>query len=302
MPMLNRFNVERSIGVVILGVILSLAGCDTSGPDASSQAPSGAGDVAVSAAQQPAASEASPLAAQQAVISERLPYGEVDDKLVYGHFVFPADMIDPLPAVIVIHDGWGLNDSVRSQADRLAAEGFIVLAVDLFSGETATSVSVANQYMRRVVENPEIAQENMRKAYEFVSGVAGAPQVASLGWGFGGGWALDTAMLFPEDLDAAVIYYTQVRTDAEELQLLNIPILAHFGNSDKGISMASVRSFEDALERLRKNYDFQIYPGVGQGFADPGAPGYNANAAEKAWQTTLAFLDQNLSAPAEELE
>jgi len=301
--MLNRFNFERSIGIVILGVVLSLAGCDTSGSGASSaQDPIQAVDVAATAEQQGAASEAVQTAPQQPVISERLPYGEVDDQLVYGHFVFPADMIDPLPAVIVIHDWWGLNDSVRSLADRLAAEGFIVLAVDLFSGETAASVGAANQHMLRVVENPEIAQENIRKAYEFVSGIAGAPQVAALGWGFGGGWALDTAMLFPEDLDAAVIYYPQVRADAEELRPINVPILAHFGNSDKGIPMASVREFEDALERLRKNYDLQIYAGVGQGFADPGAAGYNAKAAEKAWQTTLEFLNQNMSVPAAELE
>ena len=301
--MLNRFNFAGSIVVVILGVVLSLTGCDTSGSGASSAPdPTAAVDNPATAEHQAAASEAVQTAPQQAVISERLPYGEVDDKLVYGHFVFPADMIDPLPAVIVIHDWWGLNDSVRSLADRLAAEGFIVLAIDLFSGKTATSVGAANQHMLGVVENPEIAQENIRKAYEFVSGVAAAPQVATLGWGFGGSWALNTAVLFPEDLDATIIYYTPVRTDAEELRLINVPILAHFGNSDKGIPMASVRDFEDALERLRKNYDFQIYPGVGQGFADPGVADYNAEAAEKAWQSTLEFLNRNLSASAEELE
>ena len=305
--MLNRFNFERSIGAVVLGMVLLVAGCDTGGSGSSSmQGRAEADSVAATAAQQAeqatAVSDAAQIALQQAVISERLPYGEVHDQLVYGHFVFPADMVEPLPAVIVIHDWWGLNDSVRTRADRLAAEGFIVLAVDLFAGETATSVGAANQHMLRVVENPEIAQENISKAYDFLNGVAGAPRIASLGWGFGGSWALNTALLFVDDLDAAVLYYAPISIDEEELRTINVPILGHFGSSDKGISVATVRNFEDALERLRKNYDIRIYPGAGQGFADPGGDSYNAKAEEQAWQATLEFFSRNLSTAAADVE
>lgn len=300
MLMSNRFNFVRSFIAVILGMALLVAGCDA-GNSGSSPADGQANPGAVAEAARNAAnaaadaSENASTSPQQAVISERLPYGEVDDQLVYGHFVFPADMIEPLPAVIVIHEWWGLNDSVRAQADRLAAEGYIVLAIDLYGGEIATSVGAARQYMLRVIENPEIAQENIQKAYEFVSEVAGAPQTGSMGWGFGGGWSLKTALLFPDELDAVVIYYGQVTTDAEELRLLNVPILAHFGGSDKSISVGSVRNFEDSLERLRKNYDIRVYPGAEQSFADPMGGTYNAKAAEQAWTSTLEFLGRNLS-------
>ena len=232
------------------------------------------------------------------VVSERLPYAEVDDELVYGHFAFPEDMVEPLPAVIMIHEWWGLNDNIRAMADRLAGEGYIVLAVDMFGGSTATSPEQARQQMMNVVENPAAANENLRQAYEFVGQTAGAPRIGSLGWCFGGGWSLNAAMLFPEDLDAAVIYYGQVTDDVEKLLPVSAPILGLFGAADKGIPVESVRSFEAALNRLRKNHTIHIYPGADHAFANPTGNAYDADAAEDAWQKTLEFLDLHLSVDA----
>ena len=74
-------------------------------------------------------------AARRAVLIETLPYAEIDDQLVYGYLSFPADMFDPLPAIIVIHDQWGLDEPIREITRRLAADGFIVVAIDLFGGK-----------------------------------------------------------------------------------------------------------------------------------------------------------------------
>ena len=240
------------------------------------------------------ASEAAKVAPRRPITSERLAYAEVENELVYGHFAFPADMVEPLPAVIVIHEWWGLNDNVRAMADRLAGEGYIVFAVDLYGGEVADSAEGARQLMLSVVENPDRAAENIRKAYDFVNTTAGAPKVGSLGWCFGGGWSLNTAMLFPDELDASVIYYGQVTDDEERLRAINVPILGLFGADDTGISVESVQQFEAALERLRKNYEIQIYPGAGHAFANPTGRNYNADVAEDAWKRTLEFFGQNL--------
>lgn len=240
------------------------------------------------------------IAPRRDVVSERLPYAEVDEELVYGHFVFPADMIEPLPAVIVIHEWWGLNDNVRAMAERISGEGYIVLAVDLFGGATATTAEQARQQMLAVVENPDPAVENIRQAFEFVNTTAGAPRIGSLGWCFGGGWSLNTAMLFPDDLDASVIYYGQVTDDESKLHDINAPILGLFGAEDKGITVASVKSFEAALERLRKNYEIHIYPGAGHAFANPTGKAYNAEAADDAWQRTLEFLHRHLAVEVDE--
>ena len=148
--------------------------------------------------------------------------------------------------------------------------------------------------MLKVVENPEQARGNIRQAYEFVSGTAGAPRVGSLGWDFGGGWSLNTAMLFPDDLDAAVIVYGQVTSDAEALRPLDVPLLGLFAANDRSVSPASVREFEQALERLLKNYEIHVYPDVDNSFADPGSNNYNRAAADDAWQRTLDFLNRHL--------
>ncbi|MDH3276340.1 MAG: dienelactone hydrolase family protein, partial [Gammaproteobacteria bacterium] len=95
-------------------------------------------------------SAAAEIAPAQAVISEKLPYAELGDTLVYGYFVAPADMFEPLPAVIMIHEWWGLNDNIRAMADRLAGEGYIVLAVDLYGGKVAKNIAEARQFMLSV--------------------------------------------------------------------------------------------------------------------------------------------------------
>ena len=86
--------------------------------------------------------------AARAVVAETLAYAEVDDRLVKGHFVFPENMVDPLPAVILIHEWWGLDNVTRNIADRIASEGFIVLAIDLYGSETAIGAIVDQRLLR----------------------------------------------------------------------------------------------------------------------------------------------------------
>ena len=246
-------------------------------------------------------SEAANLAPARAVFADdHLAYADVRDELSYGHFVIPADMVDPFPAILVIHEWWGLNDGVRAMADRLASLGYIVLAVDLFGGATASTPAAARELMLKVVENPDSATENIRQAYQFLRDTAGAPRIASLGWGFGGGWSLNTALLFPDDLDAAVIYYGQVTDNETKLDPLNVPILGIFAAQDRAVPVKSVQGFEQASENLGKNYEIKIYPEVGHAFANPTGRNYNPEAADKAWEQTIAFLDNHLAATAEE--
>lgn len=241
-------------------------------------------------------SPAANLKPQRAVVSETLPYAEVDDQLVRGYFVFPADMVDPLPAIIVIHEWWGLNDGVRAMADRLAGEGYIVLAVDLYGGKMADTPADARELMLSVVENQEFAESNIRQAYDWLQSTAGAPRIGSLGWCFGGGWSLNTALLFPDDLDAAVIYYGQVIDDEAVLAPLNVPILGLFAADDRGIKVESVQAFAAAMDKLDKNFEVEIFPNVGHAFANPTGNNYNAAAAEIAWIRVLSFLRLHLGA------
>lgn len=286
-PTLSRVFVAVCLG----SLLLQGCGANDSGQSAGEAAPEAAPTTRSPTDGQPAVAS---TYQERDVISENMPYAELDDELVYGYFVAPADMFEPLPAVIMIHEWWGLNDDVRAQADRLAAAGYIVFAVDLFGGKTATTPSSARELMLTVVEDPESANENLLSAYRFVSETAGAPAVAALGWRFGGIWSLNAAMLLPDELDAAVIYYGQVSADEEKLLPVNVPILGLFAADDISVKKASVEAFRDALERLRKDYEIQIYEGVRQGFANEDATNYDRNAATDAWQRSLNFLQRHL--------
>lgn len=242
-----------------------------------------------------AASPAVDLAPARPVISQTMAYTEYKEELIYGYFSAPADMFEPLPAVIMIHEWWGLNDNIRAMADRLAGEGYIVFAVDLFNGKVASTPGEARVLMAQAIEDPEAANQNIRAAFKFVNETAGAPRTGVIGWCFGGGWSLNTARLFPEELDASVIYYGQVTDDEEALRPIGAPILGLFGADDSGIKVDSVRAFETSLGRLRKNFEIHIYPGVGHAFANPTGTNYNAAAAEDAWRRTLEFFARHLS-------
>jgi carboxymethylenebutenolidase len=290
-------------GVIgLISILSTLAACERGSRDEAATDPAAQQNVDAMSREHAddsgTPSAAAAILAQRAVVAETLPYAEVDEELVYGHFVFPSDMVDPLPGLIVVHEWWGLNDGVRAMADRLAAEGYIVLAVDLFGGKTAEFSPDARELMLAALQKPEFAEENLRQAYEFIRDTGGAPRIGSLGWCFGGAWALNTALLFPDDLDAAVIYYGQVPGDEERLAPLNVPILGLFAEDDRGIPVASVRTFGQALENLGKVYEIEIYPDVGHAFANPSGNNYNADVAEQAWDRTVAFLRNHLAAGA----
>ena len=277
---------------------LSLAACEVETEATDAAAAARANVDAMSREHANDTAEPSPAAGfapSRPVVSQTMAYTEHKDELVYGYFAAPADMFEPLPAVIMIHEWWGLNDNIRAMADRLAGEGYIVFAVDMFRGKVASSPGEARVLMMEAIEDPDSGKANIRAAFDFVGNTAGAPRIGSIGWCFGGGWSLGAAQLFPEELDASVIYYGQVTDDEDALRPIGAPILGFFGAEDTGIKVASVEAFRASLQRLRKNYEVHIYPGVGHAFANPTGTNYDAAAAEDAWRRTLKFLDLHLS-------
>ena len=294
--MLETNRLRRAI---LASLLIAVSACDQTGPNTTDSERQAGRDTVDAMSREHANDSISPSDAAMieptvSVDSEILAYADVDDELVYGYLAYPSGMTEPLPAIIMIHEWWGLNDNIRAMANRLAAEGYMVLAVDLYGGETATSAGTARVKMLEVVENSQQAKENLRQAVGFLN-IAGAPAIASLGWCFGGGWSLNSAMLFPEELDATVIFYGQVTNDDEKLRVLDSPLLGFFGGADRGISVDSVNAFEAALQRLRKDHEIHIYPNVGHAFANPTGNNYNRDAAEDAWNRTLEFLARNLS-------
>jgi carboxymethylenebutenolidase len=198
----------------------------------------------------------------------------------------------PLPGIIVIHEWWGLNDNIRSMAEQLAGEGYRALAVDLYEGASASTPDEAQSLMRASMEKSGELAENLKQAYAYLSD--GGQKVGTIGWCFGGGWSLQTALALPEDVDATVIYYGRIVTDKAELEKLSMPILGIFGAADEGIPVESVKGFEVALKELGKNASVHIYEGADHAFANPSGQNYQAEPAKDAWQKTLAFFSEHL--------
>lgn len=230
------------------------------------------------------------------VTTESVAYVTIDGQEIKGYYAHPEAASEPLPAIIAIHEWWGLNENIEAMARRLAGEGYQVLAVDLYNGKTAETPEVAKQLVQEVAQNPLAANANLTKAYHYLTAEKQAPKIASIGWCFGGSWSLETALLFPQELDAAVIYYGGQVGEAsrEDLATLAMPILGIFGSKDDSIPVATVKKLETTLQDLGKEAEFQIYDDAGHAFANPSGQNYLPEAAEQAWTETIAFLNKNL--------
>lgn len=280
------------------GVVLLLAGCGPrSAPEPAPRTPDtehveamarehAHDDAGANAAAQPPA---------QDVVTRMVSYASVAGQPINGYLARPMETGgQPLPAILVIHEWWGLNDNVRMMTRRLAGEGYTALAVDLYGGRAAEEPQAARALMMGVTQNPEPAVENLRQAAAWLRREERAPKLATLGWCFGGGWSLRAGLALPEQVDAVVIYYGQPISDPERLRPLDAPVLGLFGAEDAGIPVAEVRSMESALAALGKPATIQVYEGADHGFANPSGRAYNAAAADDAWRRTTAFLAQHL--------
>lgn len=230
-----------------------------------------------------------------AVTGTTVSYGTVSGTPIQGYLVKPRKARGRLPGLIVIHEWWGLNDNVRDEAARLAAEGYVVLAVDLYGGRTASQPPDAMKLIQQLTANPAPAEENLRAAYAYLDKVEKAPRIGTLGWCLGGRWSLRSALLLPDQVDATVIYYGTVKADEAELARLQMPILGLFASKDRVVPAATVTAFEVTMQRLGKDVEIHMYEGADHGFANPSGTVYQAAAAEDAWRRTTAFLDEHLA-------
>jgi carboxymethylenebutenolidase len=285
----ERMSGKRAIVAAVAALFVC---CGTTPRDdyADRMAAEHAGDRPVAAAAEGAGTEGD-------LVTGDVSYGTLDGAPVVGYLARPADKATELPGVIVIHEWWGLNDNIRSMTRELAAHGYAALAVDLYRTEPASDPDRARELMTAAMEREGDIEANLRQAYDYLATEIRAPRIGVIGWCFGGGWSLRTALMLPDEIDAAVIYYGRLVTDRDRLAKLKMPILGIFGGADQGIPVDSVRKFESVLTELGKDAEIHVYDGAGHAFANPSGTRYVRDAAEDAWAKTLAFLDRHLRAP-----
>ena len=200
------------------------------------------------------------------------------------------------PALIVIQEWWGVDDWIRSQADRFAQQGYVTLAVDLYRGKVAGSMEEAHELSRGLPEDRVMA--DLKAGIDYLSQRPDVdPQrIGVVGWCLGGGYALALATSDPRP-KATVINYGRLVTDRDALTKIRGPILGNFGGADRGIPAEDVKKFGQELTKYGKLGDIKIYDGAGHAFMNPNnKQGYNAAAAQDATARIDGFFDRNLRA------
>ncbi len=234
------------------------------------------------------------LLALSAVAAESHPVSYPSGNETVHAMLYKPSGNGPFPALVVIHEWWGLNDWVKQRADTYAQLGYVALAIDLYRGQVATTPDEAHEIMRGVPEDR--AQRDLLAATAYLRSLntVNPKRVGAIGWCMGGGYALDLAVADPK-LKVAVINSGHLATDDATLKKIHAAILGIFGGQDRGIPPANVKKFEKQMNALNKKVEIHIFPDAGHAFENPNnQQGYRKEDAEQAERITEEFLAKNL--------
>lgn len=236
--------------------------------------------------------------AQRVTDLTNVTYSGPNGVTLHGYLARPTGN-GPHPAVLMIHEFYGLNRDVIKKANLLADQGYVVLAADSYRGQTTALIPRAI-FLTVTTPQDRIASD-LDAAFRYLSTVQGvdALRVGAVGFCFGGTQVMKMGTR-NGDLAAAVIFYgSGPITDPAALGVMGRrgPVLGIYGEQDQGIPLAEVRGFELAMQARGVPHRVTVYPGVGHAFvtsASLAQPG----AAQQAWGEMLAFLAQNLKGQA----
>ncbi|RPI25410.1 MAG: dienelactone hydrolase family protein [Chloroflexota bacterium] len=217
----------------------------------------------------------------------RYPY---EATYAQGYLAEPASGAGP--GVIVLHAWWGLNDFFKEICDRLAKEGFLVLAPDMYNGKVVKTVEEADQAVGSIDgrENRSrlVAAVDYLKAHPMHQG----DDIGVIGFSMGGAWALLLSTLYPHAIAAVVVFYA---TGEGDFSAARAAYLGHFAPNDEWEPDESVQQLEAALRRAGRDVKFYIYPDTKHWFFEEDRPeSYDKSSAFLAWERSLDFLRKHL--------
>ena len=209
-----------------------------------------------------------------------------------GYLARPAS---PGAGVVVIQEWWGLDDHIKAVADRLAAEGFVALAPDLYHGTVTKSPDEAQKLLMAL--DIARAEKDLRGAIRFlVEQTAGT--VGTVGFCMGGTLSLYAACANGADVRACVMFYGGHPKAPFDFDGLRAPVLGHWAEDDPGAN-ANAANVEAALRQRGKPFEFHRYPGTRHAFFnDTRRQVHDPDASALAWQRTIAFFRAQLAPPA----
>jgi carboxymethylenebutenolidase len=200
---------------------------------------------------------------------------------------------DSYPALVAIQEWWGLVPHIKDVVERLARQGYVALAPDLYHGQVAEEPDEARKLAMELDRQRAVAEITSAVYYLQSLSFVAPKKIGVVGWCMGGSLAISTAAQSAE-IGAAVVFYGAPR-DLSTVANIRAPLLGLYGENDHGIPAETVHALKTTLQKYGVPHEIHIYPGVGHAFFNDSRPHiYDPAAAQDAWQRTLAWFAKHL--------
>lgn len=226
-----------------------------------------------------------------------------DGTLLRGYVAYDQNQKGKRPAIVVVHEWWGLNDYAKMRARKLAELGYIAIAADIFGdGKTAANPQEAQDLTKPFYQNPALAKTRLDAAIKKIKEYSETDpsNVAAIGYCFGGSVVLNSAKL-GSDVKGVVSFHGGLAGVPADKALLKAKILVCHGGSDKFISQNDIDTFKHQLDSIGSVYSFKVYPNATHAFTNPDATEtgkkfnmpieYNAEADKNSWNDMKDFFN-----------
>jgi carboxymethylenebutenolidase len=176
---------------------------------------------------------------------------------------------------------------------RLAREGYVALAVDLFDGKTLKNLEEGRRFREQFTQEKMLADLNGGHSYLKTLKNVNPTCIGSIGFCMGGGFSLLLACKNPE-IAAAVVFYGRNPTPIDLLKNLQCPLLGNYAGADHAMSEADIKLLQETLTKYGKTFDIKTYPGAPHAFFNDSRESYRPDAAKDSWERTLKFFGKYL--------
>ncbi len=229
---------------------------------------------------------------------------KLDTTIMNGYIVYDENVQGKRPAVLVVHEWWGMNEYVKMRARKLAELGYIAMAVDMYgNGKQADNPTDAGKLALPFYDNPQMAKARFDAAVEELvkREQVDTTKIAAIGYCFGGGMLLNIVRLGDHDLKGIVSFHGSLIGVAPNKDLLTAAILVCHGNDDSFVPQKDVDQFKKQMDSIGANYTFKGYDGATHAFSNPDATAtgkkfnipiaYNAAADSASWKDMQQFFN-----------
>lgn len=237
-------------------------------------------------------------------LKEEMVSYQLDSSTMNNFVVYDENIEGKRPAVVVIHEWWGLNDYTKMRARELAKLGYIAMAVDMYgNGRKGDNPDDAGKLATPFYLNPQLAKPIFDAALDKLKAYTqtDATKVAAIGYCFGGAQVLNLARM-GEDLKGVVSFHGNLAVTAPDKNLLKADVLVCHGAADPFVPREEVDKFKKQMDSIGAKYTFKAYEGATHAFTNPNATAmgqkfnlpiaYNAAADSASWKDMKDFFNK----------